>query len=76
MAWLEDTGEAQIMPGAGEIMERDPPFFMFGVGMTLVDEAVYAFSLTEIAFVILAVMFIGYFLFQLEETGQESVGII
>ena len=40
------------MTGAGEIMERDPPFFMFGVGMTLVDEAVDAFPLTEIAFVV------------------------
>ena len=76
VARLENASETQVVPRAGEIMERNLPFFMFGVGMMLVYETTDAVFLTKIAFVVLAIMLVGNFLFHLEEAWQKSVGIL
>jgi len=57
----------------GKIRERDPPFFVFAIGMSFVDKTVDSFALADVALIVLALMFICDFLLELKEVRKEGV---
>ena len=62
---LQYSLDAKVVPCMREIWKWDPPFFMLGVWMTFVNEAIGVVNFTKVTFVILALMFIGDLSFQL-----------
>ena len=58
---------------ASKIRERDPPFFVFAIGMSFVDKTIDSFTLADVALIVLAILFVCDFLFELKEFRKEGV---
>ena len=57
----------------GKIWERYPPFFLLAVGMAFVDKPIDSFMLTNVALILLAIVFVSDLLLELGEFREKRV---
>ena len=57
----------------GKIWEGYPPFFFLAVDMVFVDKPIDSFMLTDVALIVLAIMFVSDVFLELEEFRKKRV---
>ena len=73
MAREWDAFNAETTPVVGKIRQRYLPFFVLVIGMAFVDKPLDSFTLVDVALIILAIMLVGEFFFELEEFRKKGV---
>ena len=67
----ENALDTEVVPGGGKVRKIHPPFFFLAVGMPFEDEAIDVVAFSQIAFKVLAFVFIGDLTFDLKK-GREK----
>jgi len=73
MSLKQDTFSIQRAPGAREIKQIDPPFFLAFVRMIFEAKAMDAIASAHIPLEILAIHFVAYRLLKLKEWRKEAI---